>query len=171
MSRPSARCDERIVKTLTFQLLVAVNRIIKPFAERYGRRFDLGLPEWRCMMALAAWPDSSGEDVARRMGMEKMTVSRALRRLQRFGRAHAQADPRNRKRNQWRLTDDGWEIVDIILPDALARDSQAFRAVSAEQRAMITGVLASLARLDGLEGEPAGSSETGGPTPKRPRHA
>jgi DNA-binding MarR family transcriptional regulator len=136
------RRDRRIEQTLTFQLLVAVNRIVQPFQERYGSRFDITLPEWRCMMALSTEPDSSGEDVARKMSMDKMGVSRSLRRLEKHGRVERRTDEGNRKRNMWRLTDAGWALFDTIMPEALARDRQAFARLDEAERQRMIRVLA-----------------------------
>ena len=141
MTDASPRSDPRITQALSFQLLVAVNRLTRPFPEAIGRPNDLALPDWRCMMALAAWPDSSGEDVARAMGMDRMSVSRSLRSLERRGRAARQPDPANRKRQRWRMTDAGWDLFDRLLPEALARDAQAFGGLSAEERRHLADAL------------------------------
>jgi len=146
-TRPAARRDARMANTLTFRVLVAANRIALPFAERVGQRFDLTLPEWRCMMALAADPGVSGEDVARKMCMDKMGVSRALRRLRKAGRVAVQPDPANSKRNQWIMTDTGWQIFDQILPQALARDEVAFSKLDGDKRKLIFDVLAAFDAL------------------------
>ncbi len=144
MSAPSPsgpRSDRRILHTLTFQLLVAVNHITRPFPDLFGRRLDLGLAEWRCLMALAAEPQSSGEDVSRLMGMDKMTVSRALRRQEQLGRVEKSVDPANRRRNRWVLTEAGWAVFETIIPSALARDRAAFGDLDATDRATIERVL------------------------------
>ncbi len=146
---PQDRTDERIADTLTFRILIAANRIAQPFAERVGQKHDLTLPEWRCMMALATEPAISGEDIARKMGMDKMGVSRSLRRLAKAGRVQATPDPANSKRNQWRITQDGWTLFDLIVPEALARDDAAFANLDAPSRALVMEVLAALDTMDG----------------------
>lgn len=137
----SPRRDARIEQTLTFRILVAANRIAQPFAERHGRALDLSLPDWRCVMALASAPGSSGEAVARRMAMDKMAVSRSLRRLEKVGRVTSEPDPAHPKRRHWELTDAGWSVVDAVLPDALARDEAAFGGVPAVDRASLFELL------------------------------
>ena len=145
MEEEPPRRDDRIARTLSFGLLVAANRVARPFAEAHGRRFGLSLPEWRCMMALAAAPDSSGEDVARALGMEPMTVSRALRGLAEHGRAAARPDPTHGRRRRWRLTDDGWAVVDVVAPDALARDAALRDGLGSEEAARLMALLVRLA--------------------------
>ena len=142
----SGRCDDRIARTVSFRLLVAVNRMTRPFHALYGARFGVGLAEWRCLMALAAAPGASGADVAETMGMDRMTVSRTLRRLERAGRCARGSDPANRRRGRWTLTADGWRVVDAVLPEALARDDALFGDLGAADRAALDRILS---RLEG----------------------
>lgn len=136
------RSDPRIARTLTFAMLTAMNRTAREFAGRFGAAHDLALPEWRCLMALAAQPDASGEEVARLMGMDKMAVSRALRRLEDRGRVAASADPAHRRRRLWQMTPDGWAVYDAIVPAALERDAAAFGDLGPAERAQVAAALA-----------------------------
>ena len=144
VSGPPPRRDLRIADTVSFRLLQAVNRMTRPFHDEFGRRFGLGLSEWRTVMALAAAPGSSGREVAEAMGLDPMTVSRALRGLEREGRATRIPDPRNRKRHRWSLTEDGWTVFDTVMPVALNRDRNLFGHVSDADRAALDRVLAML---------------------------
>lgn len=133
------RRDPRIADTLAFRLLVAANRVAQPFAAEWGDRLGVSLTEWRCIMALAIEPDGSGEDVSRRMGLDKMTVSRALHRLRRGG--FTLRRPAGPNRNAWRLTERGWAVVDAIRPAALERDRTAFEGLTAHERELVGRVL------------------------------
>lgn len=144
MAGKTTRRDTRIEETLTFRLLVAVNRMVQPFQENFGKPHDLSLPEWRCMMALAARPGSSGEEVAQHMAMDKMAVSRSLRRLEQHGRARRATDPANARRNSWEMTADGWALFDQIMPAALDRDRRAFGDMAAEEKDRFMQVLRDL---------------------------
>lgn len=136
------RREPAIADTLTFRLLVAANRLGQPFAQQFGHRLGITLTQWRCIMALAVEPGASGEAVARRMGLEKMTVSRALRRLDRLAYAEP-SGPGNRR--AWRLTASGWRIVDEIMPVALERDRAALAGVGEAERAAVATVLERIA--------------------------
>ena len=131
------RSERAISETLVFRMIVAMNLIMKPFIEVHGKTWDLSLSEWRCILWLAAAPRASGEDVARGTGMDRMTVSRTLRRLERDGRASRSTDPRNRRRSEWRLTKTGWAIYDGIVPSALERDRSITRAMTREERKLL----------------------------------
>ncbi|MFD0915380.1 MarR family winged helix-turn-helix transcriptional regulator [Pseudahrensia aquimaris] len=137
----SATPDDGIDSTLTFRLVRAANLMAQPFSKAHGERLGVTLPEWRCLMALAVMEGTSGEDIARFMGMEKMTVSRALRQLERNGHVTYRLDPTNKKRKIWAMTPSGTAIYNEILPDALARDKQAFASISDEQRKAVMQAL------------------------------
>lgn len=136
-----ARSEPAISQSIAFRMIVALNLIIKPFMETHGKEHDLSLSEWRCMMALASEPGSSGEDVSRIMGMDKMTVSRTLRRLEKSRRASRETDPRNRKRWQWSLTAEGWSLFDRIAPTAAEREERFLRAVDPAQQEALRLIL------------------------------
>lgn len=147
------RRDDRIARTVSFRLLQAVNRMTRPFHEEFGARFGLGLSEWRAVMALAATPGASGRDVADAMGLDPMTASRALRRLEREGRAERRTDPGNRRRHRWTLTEGGWAVFDAVMPTALERDAALFGHVSEADRAALDRVLAALDGGHGIRPE------------------
>ena len=142
------RRDARITGTLTFELLVAANRLGRTFAGRFGRELGIGLQEWRCVMALAASPGASGEEVARRMAMDRMTVSRSLRRLEASGRAARRSHPDDQRRSVWSLTDAGWAVLDAILPAALARDEAVFAELTPGERALVRRVLSGISSTE-----------------------
>ena len=157
------RRDVRIAETLTFELLVAVNRLARAFREQFGRELEIGLPEWRCVMALAAWPGSSGEEVGRRMAMDRMTVSRSLRRLEAAGRAARRPDPGDQRRAAWHLTEAGWTVFDRITPSALARDEAAFADLTPDERRLVRRVLSGISAY-GNKAEASSSSPSTGDT-------
>ncbi|MEM9011232.1 MAG: MarR family winged helix-turn-helix transcriptional regulator [Pseudomonadota bacterium] len=128
------RRDSAILETLTFRLIVLMNLMTRPFAETHGALHGLSLSEWRCLMWLAGVPGVSGEDTASGTGMDRMSVSRALRALEGRGLLERRADPRNRRRSEWRLTAAGWAIYEAIAPAALARDQDLTAGLSAEER-------------------------------------
>lgn len=149
----SERRDARIAQTVSFRLLTAMNRMTRPFHAQYGKRFGIGLAEWRCLMALAIAPGASGQGVADLMGMDRMTVSRTLRRLEGVGRTERRPDPRHAKRHIWRLTEAGWKVVDVVMPEALARDAARFGDCDPDDLAALDRLLAMLdeSNRDGKE--------------------
>ena len=149
VSEPSdrkPRRDARVCDTLTFRVLVAANRIARPFPERIGERYDLTLPEWRAMMVLAGDPGASGEVVAQTLATDKMSVSRALRRLLAAGRVERRAAAG--RRNAWQLSEAGWDLFDRIAPLALERDRALLGDLDEESSLAIRKVFERLAVMD-----------------------
>lgn len=93
---------------------------------RLGRPYRLTLAAWRCMVAFAATPDACGDDIARLTGLDKMSVSRGLRALQRQGRARRAIDPGGAHRSLRQLRAAGWALFDELAPRALARQRHIF---------------------------------------------
>lgn len=118
-----AHAEPGATESLTFRLIVLVNELTRPFNAGEGARYGITLSDWRCILWIAAHPDASGEDTADGTAMERMTVSRSLRRLEASGLASRTIDPNDRKRSQWRLTDKGMGVYSALTPRAFARDA------------------------------------------------
>ena len=136
------RSDDRLEGSVMSQLTLAMNLIVRPFGDQHAKRLDLSLTEWRVVKALAAEPERSGEEVARASFTERMAVSRALRRLESQGRAVRRKAPEDRKKNLWRLTEDGWAVFDEMAPLAEAHQRAMLSRLSAAERAAFADALA-----------------------------
>ena len=135
------RSDDRLEGSVMSQLTLAMNLIVRPFGDQHAKRLDLSLTEWRVVKALAAEPERSGEEVARTSFTERMAVSRALRRLESQGRAVRRKAPEDRKKNLWRLTEDGWAVFDELAPLAEAHQRAMLADLSAAEQAAFADAL------------------------------
>ena len=135
------RRDVTLERTVGSQLILAMNLIMRPFLDEHAKRLDLTLPEWRVLKALAAEPERSGEEVARDLYTDRMSVSRALRRLEDRGRADRRKDPSDRKKNLWSLTEEGWAVFDELAPAATARQEEVLATLTTEEREVFRAAL------------------------------
>jgi DNA-binding MarR family transcriptional regulator len=103
------------------------NRITRAFYSEIETRFGVSLPEWRVMMTLARYPDLTAVDITTRWSMDKMTISRAIRRLEENGRIHRTRHPQDRRSYTVLLTDEGMAFYERVVPVANAR----YRAITA----------------------------------------
>ncbi|NHA15900.1 MarR family winged helix-turn-helix transcriptional regulator [Thioalkalivibrio sp. XN279] len=124
---------------LPYRLSVLSNRLSAAIAESYSRRYGLSIPEWRVIAVLAHAPGASAAEVAERTAMDKVAVSRAVRRLQQTGRVSRRMAAGDRRRSMLDLTAEGRRIYDRITP-ALRRYEEQLLAVLdvAERRTMDT---------------------------------
>jgi DNA-binding MarR family transcriptional regulator len=114
-----------------YQIWVLTNLTAKPFIVRFGERFDLNLTDWRIMLTLADKPGITAQGLADYTGLDKMSVSRVVRKLEaqdRLVRENSEADRRSFHLN---LTDAGWAVYEEIAVAAIERETQVYAGLSA----------------------------------------
>ncbi|MEE4208908.1 MAG: MarR family winged helix-turn-helix transcriptional regulator [Parvularcula sp.] len=139
--KPSGKRDARLEGSVMSQMILAMNLIVRPFIETYGKEHDLTLPEWRVMMALAKEPGRSGEEIAKALAVDRMSVSRALRRLEGHGRTVREVAKEDRKRNMWTLTEKGWDLFETVAASAEERQAMVLSGLTADERRIFLTVL------------------------------
>ncbi len=138
----------RLPGFLPYRLATLSNRISRTIARLYSERFDLSIPEWRCMAILAETPDISAREVAERGALDKVAVSRAVARLRAKGRLVRHIAPDDRRRSVLALSPAGKAIYREIAPLALAYEEALLRRLSLDERATLDRLLA---RLESME--------------------
>ncbi|HET6632866.1 MAG TPA: MarR family transcriptional regulator [Rhodanobacteraceae bacterium] len=132
---------------LPYRLSILSNRISQVIARDYQQRFDLSMTEWRVMAVLARHAGLSAREVARYTAMDKVAVSRAVRRLVAAGRVSRDSHGADRRRSVLDLTAAGWAIHDTVAPLARTHERELLARLSADERAALAGILDRL--LDG----------------------
>lgn len=135
---------------LPYRLSVLSNRLSAAIAESYSRRYGLSIPEWRVIAMLAHAPGASAAEVAERTAMDKVAVSRAVRRLQQTGRVSRRMAAGDRRRSMLDLTTDGRRIYARVTP-ALRRYEEALLTALDRSEREALGTL--LRRLESRAGE------------------
>ena len=140
--------DERLdlQKFLPYRLSVLSNRLSAAIAESYSRRFGLSIPEWRVMAVLALEPGLSAAEVAERTAMDKVAVSRAVRRLLATGRARRETAAGDRRRSMLELTPDGRRICRRVTPALRRYEAELLAGLSATEQRQLDAILRRLER-------------------------
>jgi len=123
---------------------VVSNRISRAFYADIEARHGISLPEWRVMLTLARHPGMAAMEVADLWGMDKMAISRAVRRLDAAGlvkRAPARGD---RRRWVLDLTPEGRRRFRAIEPAATARYRDFVRNLAPREVAQLRALLEKL---------------------------
>jgi len=115
---------------LPYRLSVLTNTVSRAFAKHYSERFDLSVHEWRVMAVLGRYPHLSANDIAQRTAMDKVQVSRAVRRLMRAKRVARETDGADGRVKRLALTPRGRAIYAEIVPMALGFEKALKRALS-----------------------------------------
>jgi len=140
--------DENLVleEFLPYRLSVLSNRLSAAIAESYSSRFGLSIPEWRVMAVLALAPGASAAEVAERTAMDKVAVSRAVRRLLQTGRIRRETAAGDRRRSMLELTSAGRQIYRSITPALKHYEAQLLATLSVPERRQLDTLLQRLER-------------------------
>ena len=113
-----------------YQVWVLTNLTAKPFAATFGRRFHLNLNDWRIMLTVADHPGGTAQELADYSGLDKMSVSRAVRNLEAQGRLAREGNEADRRMRHLYLTDEGWQVYLEIASHAVRREADLYAALS-----------------------------------------
>lgn len=119
-----------LVRTYYQAVSAAVARI-------YGPRYGLSVQEWRTMAVLGSHQALSAGEIVARSSMDKVAVSRAIKRLRQAGLLKRDIDGDDRRRAVLRLTDQGAEVFGHLVPLVLELEERLLQGLSAEERATL----------------------------------
>lgn len=126
---------------LPYRLSVLSNKISQAIASGYEERFQLTLPEWRVMAILGGEPELSAGEVAERTAMDKVAVSRAVKKLLDAGRIERTFSPEDKRRSVLTLSESGEEIYRQIVPIALGYEEKILEKLSTDEQAQLYSLL------------------------------
>ncbi|MDT8439792.1 MAG: MarR family transcriptional regulator [Wenzhouxiangellaceae bacterium] len=136
--------DFELEHFLPYRLSLLSNRISNAIARAYRDRFDLSVTEWRVLAILGRHPGTSARDVARKSGMDKVAISRAVRRLLEAGRIEREPNRSDRRELLLRLSDSGRAIHDQVVPAALAFERKLEAALEPGEREQLDRIIDTL---------------------------
>ena len=128
-----------------YQLWVLSNLTAKPFA-RFGAEFHMNLTDWRIMVTVADHPGITAQELSDYSGLDKMSVSRAVRSLEAQGRLVREGNEADRRMRHLSLTGQGWSVYGEIVQAAVAREAQIYSLLSPRELATLRRLLKKLSR-------------------------
>ena len=139
---------------LPYRLSLLSNTVSREIARRYQDRFGLTIPEWRVMAVLGRYPELAASEIVGLTAMDKVTVSRAVGRLDAAGHLDKTPDPADRRRTALKLSRAGRRTYRRIVPVARAYEVELLAALPPEAQAALDALLDALtARARALAGE------------------
>ncbi len=138
-----------------YQIWVLTNLTGKPFNTRFGERFDLNLTEWRVLLTLADKPYITAQALADYTGLDKMSVSRVVRKLEAQGRLVRENSEADRRSFHLQLTEAGWAVYEEIAAAAIEREADIYAGLTASELKTLHKLLGKLslrARVDPFAG-------------------
>ena len=122
---------------LPYRLSVLSNRVSRGIAETYEERFGLSVTEWRVIAIVGRYPGLSASEVAQRAAMDKVAISRAVRRLLDQGRIEREHNDADRRERHLQLSSAGRAIYNEIVPAALAYEQRIRAALTTEENRVL----------------------------------
>ncbi len=142
-----------------FFLIAISNKLTANSSRVLLREFDCGVTEWRVLAMLAIEPGIPPGRITSVVGIDKSSVSRALKILQERGCVVIDQDPGHRRRQILSLTPEGQALHDRIILRALARQELLLTGFAAEERRVLVSFLKRLLRNVPLVAEAAAAED------------
>lgn len=117
------------------------NKLSSGASQHYLALFGVGIEVWRLLVELAQRGPSTAQDAARALGMDKGSVSRALRSMQSDGLVSISLDARDGRLRLARLTRKGRELHRRIEPLALHRQAVFLSPLQPQEQAQFLDML------------------------------
>ena len=130
--------------TLLVALLRLASVINRPMRDGVAEPEGLSLNDLRILMALGGEGALAGHDLAEVMGMQAMSVSRALATLGTLGLVQIVDDPGSRRRKPHQLSAKGWVKHGAMKPEIAAVADFLFGALNARERTAFARIVAKL---------------------------
>jgi len=122
---------------LPYRLSVLSNRVSEAISATYRDRYGLAVTEWRVIAILGRHPGATATEVAQRSAMDKVAISRSVKRLLERGLIEREADDADRRSRRLKLSTTGQAIHDRVVPAARAFEQRLLACLSAEERATL----------------------------------
>ncbi len=129
---------------LPYRLSVLSNRISQAIARSYRDRYGLSVTEWRVIAILGRFPGISATEVAQRSAMDKVAISRAVRRLLERGLIKREHNHTDRRERHLHLSNEGRDIHDRIVPEALQFEGQLRARLTHEENRLLDRLITKL---------------------------
>jgi len=126
---------------LPYRLSVLSNKISRAIADGYEERFQLSLSEWRVMAVLGGEAKLSAGEVADRTAMDKVAVSRAVKKLLDTGRITRTFSPEDKRRSVLSLSESGEGIYAKVVPIALGYEQKVLEMLTEEEQDQLDSLL------------------------------
>ena len=149
MAGPAAPRRLDLETYLPYRLSILSNTVSGAIAGIYQERHGLTVADWRLMAVLGMEPDRplTQKDLCVRTRMDKVQVSRAVKRLRDLGNIERQVDNADRRRAHLRLTARGRAVYGDVAPATLEWERELLSRLTPAEAAILDTVIARLQQV------------------------
>lgn len=132
---------------LPYRLSLLSNTVSQGISTAYRRDYGLSVTEWRIIAVLGRFPGLTASQITERTAMDKVAVSRAVKKLRHQGLVHRSPHRHDRRRQPMELTaDKGRALFEQVVPKALAYERRLLSKLSEEEIEVLSALLTRLQR-------------------------
>ena len=131
----------RLHEFLPYRLAVVAEAVSHALAAVYGKRYALSRDEWRVLAQLAEVDEIKTTELGALTTLDKMQVSRALKRLKADGMVERRIDDSDRRNLRVRLAPPGRSLYRRVVPMAQAREAFLLEALTEQERLTLVDLL------------------------------
>ena len=146
MSNSASLSKEFILESfLPYRLSLLSNTVSRGVSTAYRKAHGLSVTEWRVVAVLGRFPGLTASEVAQRTAMDKVAISRAVKRLQQRRLVTRSPHREDRRRLPLRLTPGaGVGLFKAVVPKALACEARLLAALDEREKAALDRLLVKL---------------------------
>ncbi len=137
----------RLEEFLPYRLSVLANQVSQGIARTYSQRFGLSITEWRVIAILGRFRNIPAATVAEHSAMDKVAISRAVRRLLSLELIQRQDGREDRRAKPLALTPAGRKVYQAIAPAALDFEARLLAALTPAERSSLDRILGKLSAV------------------------
>ena len=149
MTAPAAAARLDLAAYLPYRLSILSNTVSGAIASIYGKRHGLAVADWRLMAVMGMEPARplTQKALCARTRMDKVQVSRAVKRLLDLGNIEREVDSADRRRAHLRLTRRGRAVYDAVAPATLEWERELLSRLTPAEAAILDTVIARLQQV------------------------
>jgi DNA-binding MarR family transcriptional regulator len=144
MAKRASQTSPHPVDNVLAAIHVLTNQIGRIYLKKLESEFGFSNAEWRVMLTLHDISNSTAADITAQWAMDKMAISRAIRRLEERGWITREVNPDDRRSLVLSLTQAGQEKYAEVLPTANAIYHDIMSVLSREELGRLRGALGGL---------------------------
>lgn len=135
MNDPDQTANEEFNLHEFFPYLVRVyyRAVSNSVSDLYGTLFGLSVSEWRTMAVLGPQGTLSASEIVERSSMDKVNVSRAIKKLQKTGYLKRDIDGKDKRKAVLRLTQEGRKIYLALIPMIKELESDLLDSLTSDE--------------------------------------
>lgn len=121
---PVSGSDASVNRYIAAYIMGVANRLANGASSHYRRKFNLGMSEWRTMLAIGTSDHRIVREVAENADIDYAAASKSLRLLEQRGLAHIEQTNRRGRAAITKLTPQGLEVYRQLLEAARRRQKR-----------------------------------------------